>query len=296
NDLFDIKTEKIEFRGLNLYELEFNKQIYLNALNIFKPEIQIYRDKRLPDPPFKHKAMIAGLLQKIPFEVRIDTLNLKNGKLVYEEMFDLTDQPGEVHFNPLFITANNITNSRELTDKNPILPIHFKGKIMGSAWLEANLFIDLSVSNEVFTINGTLDPTTASIFNPMVQPILLARLDRGDVHKTSFNFSANNDLSQGELILEYEDLYIEVLNEKRKNRIHGGLTFFTNQVIRHKNIKTKRNYIVGQIYFERDQNKGLPNFLWKSIKTGLVSIVAPVAAKKVKKEKKERKPFWKKKK
>ncbi|MCD4731066.1 MAG: hypothetical protein K8R74_10720, partial [Bacteroidales bacterium] len=133
NDLFSIETEKVVLRGLSLSEIEQSESINLNSVIVYKPVIEIYRDKRLPDAPFKKKKLIAGMIKSIPLNINVDTLKVENGKLTYEEMLDLTDKPGKVFFDPLFLTAYNVTNDSSIIAQNAHLQIDLKGKIMGES-------------------------------------------------------------------------------------------------------------------------------------------------------------------
>ena len=105
DDLFSISTEKVVLNGLSISEIEKSESFNLNSVVVHQPEISIYRDKRLPDAPFKYKSLITSAVKKIPVSVIIDTIQILNGKLLYEEMHDLTDKPGKVFFDPLFFSS-----------------------------------------------------------------------------------------------------------------------------------------------------------------------------------------------
>ena len=287
NDWFSISTQSINFNGLNIEELALNRILNFTSLHIEGPDIEIYRDKRLPDAPFKYKPLLGGLVHKIPIAVNIDTLVISDGKLRYGEQTDASDQPGVVFFDPLSLTVQNITNDSALIASNPDMQVYFHGKIMGEANLDARLDIDLASRNEVFAIEGTLDPVSGTAFNPMVEHMLPVKITSADISKTSFRFTANDDISHGELIMDYENLSVEVIKGKEQDKRAGLISVVANGLINGKNTPDHGKYRTGNIRFERRKDKAIVNFLWNSCKTGIISIVAPIADHTKKEERRE---------
>ena len=284
DDWFSITTQSIKLNHLNISLLKQN-QVDINSVEILNPDIVIYRDKRLPDAPFKYKPLLAGIIKKIPIDVVVDTLQIIQGKLTYEEQVDISDQPGMVFFDPLFISAYNITNNPEQIQMNPDMFLVFRGKIMGQSFLNAKFEIGLNRNDEFFKTSGSLEPIAASAFNPFVQNALSVQIDAGEILKTEFNFRANDNESQGSMILNYTDLQVKVLKTKDPEKKSGFISFVANEVIRNNNTEEKKKYLIGNIHFQRRKDKAIVNYIWNSCKTGIISIVAPIADKNKKKEK-----------
>lgn len=285
NDWFSIKTQKIKLNKLYLSLLEQQNRLDVNSIQIIEPEILIYRDKRLPDAPFKYKPLLAGMVKKIPIDLLVDTLQIIEARLTYEEQVEISDEPGKVFFDPLYISVYNLTNNPEQIQIKPDMNLTFRGEIMGQALLNANFNIALNRSDEFFTVNGTLDPIAALEFNPFVKNALGVQINKGQVSKAEFNFKANDNESNGTLILDYEELKVEVFKTKDQTKKSGFMSFVANEVIRSHNLDSYKKYIVGNIGFERRKDKAIVNFVWNSCKTGIISIVAPIADKNKKKEK-----------
>lgn len=276
-DLFDIQVPKIVFRGLSLIELESNSIIDFCSIEIQEADIDIYRDKRLPDAPSKNKLLLAGLIKSIPVEFKVDSLFFTDCKLTYSEQIPDYELPGKVWFNPMNITATNITNSSEKITSDPILTIDFSGQIMGKSQLDVNLKIHLNSKSEYFTVNGNMALVEARIFNPMIQNLIPLKIADGQILRTSFKFYANNDVAKGLHIMEYENLSVNVLSADDQNRKLGILSIGANGLIRSNNRKDDHKYLTGRIYFERNKDKAIAHFLWNSIRSGVIAIVAPFA-------------------
>ena len=286
-DWFSISTQSIRFSGLSLDELEFDELLSFNSVAIEGAVIDIYRDKRLPDAPFKYKPLLGGLVQKIPLAINIDTLSISGNRLQYEERTDASDMPGTVFFEPLSVTAIHVTNDSALIAENPIMEVNFQGKIMAQGNLAAALLIDLTSNYEEFDIRGSLEPVSGSAFNPMVENLLPVSITSADISRTEFSFSANDDISRGELIMEYDNLKVEVIKGKENDKKAGLISVVANGLIKGKNSPDQGKYHTGNIRFERRKDKAIVNYLWNSCKTGIISIVAPIADHTKKDERKE---------
>ncbi len=283
NDLFSIKTKEIILHDIHLHKLIFKKMLYSPSLEIVNPDIDIYRDKRLPDAPYKYKPLLASAIKKIPIPFIIDTLIIKKGKLLYGEMQNVTNKPGEIIFNDLFISAYNLTNNAKQISQSPQMQLDLSAKLMGEAKLNVNFQFDLDKTGDYFSVKGKLGKINGKKLNKMVENLLLVRIQSADIHSVSFYFTANDNQATGEMKMDYENLKIKVLKQE-KGKEYKTLSFLANGLILKNNIPASPKYKTGIIHFNRDKNKALPNYLWKSIQSGLVSIVAPVAESKEQKE------------
>jgi hypothetical protein len=287
-DWFDIKTQNILISNIHLSSLFASKKLELDHITIEKPEIFIYRDKRLPDPPFKYKPLLAGLIHKIPIILQVDSVQITEGILIYEEQSENSLEPGRIFFDPFYLTAYNISNHKPHISKNPDLDISFRGKIMGTSFLEADLKINLASKVEDFTVNGKLEKIEAISFNPILENLSDLSIKEGTIHSTEFQFTAMDDESNGSLSLLYENLQVNI-DKSTTTKVSKIKSWAANGLINKNNMKSQHGYREGSIHFERDKNKGLPNYIWNSCKTGIISVIAPIADKNNKKEKTRRK-------
>jgi hypothetical protein len=288
-DWFSISVDSVVLKGLSANELVAGNTIHFNSIDIESPDIEIYRDKRLPDAPFKHKVLISGGLNSFSEAFIIDTIYVKNGKLAYREMIDGMDNPGYVFFDPFNLTASNITNDSVALENNSHLDMDINGKLMGKSYLNAHLVFFLERKDEYFTAIGTLDPVAAATFNPMVEGLLPVSITSGNVKQAKFSFKATDDASDGELTLIYENLTVDVLKQNDPDKKSGGLSAGANILINNDNLPGDKKYTTGKIYFERRKDKFIVNYLWNSIKSGIISIVVPIASKNKKLERQEKK-------
>lgn len=287
DDLFSVSTEKVILNGLSLSEIEKSESINLNAIIVYDPVVEIYRDKRLPDAPFRKKKLITSAIMSIPLTINVDTIKVLNGKLTYEEMHNTMDQPGKVFFDPLFLAAYNLTNDSVMITKNPHLQVDAKAKIMGKSDVNAYFDFYLNRKDDYFTAKGNMKAINGIEFNRIVQSLLMVKIETADVESASFYFTANDDSSVGTLDLVYKNLKAGVLKHKDPNKKSSAWSWIANEFIVKQNLPGDTKYRTGIIGFDRRKDKAIVNFLWNSVKTGVISTIAPIADKNRKAVKKE---------
>ena len=285
DDLFSINTEKIVLKGLDLNKIKQSELINFNSVDIYSPVISIYRDKRLPDAPFKKKKLITSLLLSIPKSIDIDTLRVKNARLSYEEMHNTIDTPGKVFFEPLNLTAYNLTNDSGLIKNNPHLHVDVEAMLMAKSKLKANFDFYLNRRDDYFTAQGNLEAISGTEFNQMLASLMLAKIESCNVHRAAFTFVANDNKSTGNLELIYDNLEASLLKQKDPNKKSKTLSWFAGNFVAKSNLPNDPKYRTGIINFERNKDKAIVNFLWNSVKTGLITSLVPMAEKRELKKK-----------
>jgi hypothetical protein len=254
------------------------------------PELEVYRDHRLPEPPFKYKPLISETVRDIPFTLDIEKLILKNGKITYLEVAPKGTEPGEITLTNVFATTYNVTNDDVILKSSPDMILDAEAKLMGESMFKVNCKFPILDESDHFTTSGTLGSMSATDMNPFIKPIAGAEIKSGDVLGVTFDIHGNNDFSGGTVNMEYKDLKVDVLSTKKEDKTNWFLSVGANTVIRTNNLKDTKRYREGMVYFERRQDKAFINFFVKSLVSGLQSTVAPVTVKKEtrKEEKREK--------
>lgn len=275
DDMFDVSLKTVKMSGFNLQELLVSKHLHVASIAIDSPMVSIYRDKRVVDGPYKHKPLMTTSIKKIPVSTQVSSIVLTNGKLTYEEKQSDNNLPGLIFFDLEKININNVCNITAEINKSPVMEMDVKAKIMGKASLEAQFDFLLSCASDSFYVEGKLDKTPASVFNPMTKNLMNVKIESGTINSAFFSFLGTDDVSSGSLMLDYVNLKVGVVkSDDRKNALFSA---GANSLVQNDNVTGNQKYRKGYIYYKRDKNKGFPNYLWKSISSALVPIVAPLA-------------------
>src|SRR5690625_1906021 len=108
-DLMDLKMGSLTF-----HNYKFDLDAKRNLLDIHKVKMDnidfdIYRNKLVRDDPRKKK-MYSGMLRDLPFDLNIDSLQVRNADLTYEEVQEKTEKTGKVFLTKMNVEVNSLTN------------------------------------------------------------------------------------------------------------------------------------------------------------------------------------------
>ncbi|NJM25021.1 MAG: hypothetical protein HC859_05455 [Bacteroidia bacterium] len=106
----------------------------------------------------------------------------------------------------------------------------------------------------------------------MLVPHTGVKIENGTIARLQFHFWFNNDRSDGQVELSYEDLKVVKLKDDNRNGKDDLVTLLLNVLIR----KNKGKWVTGKnniglVQYGRDQQKGVFNFWWKSLFSGVKS-------------------------
>ncbi|MDN5397150.1 MAG: hypothetical protein L0G05_11520, partial [Chryseobacterium sp.] len=262
-DLYDIKVSGITADG---YWDLFSDHQSINAshVTVDGADANIFRSKIPNDDP-KVKPLYSQLLRSIKIPLTINSLDLKNSVLVYEEDTPQSAGPGKLTFANFNMNVKNL-NSAKAKGKPTQVDIRINCSFMNLAPLFVNWNFDVADRNDGFSISGKTSNLPASGINPFIRPYLHVTATSGTIQEMLFNFRGNPAGLHGTFNLKHKDLKIAVLN-KNNHEKKGVLTAVANLFIRSNSGKFPEAVEVENV--ERDPTKSFFNLFWKGIEQGL---------------------------
>ena len=273
-DWMDIRITLLQFHRINFRKLLFEGNLQAGLLEIDSLGLQDYRDKRIaPRPGFRPPMPQEGL-RKLHTCLRIDTLLLKNGKVIYEEQTG--NIPGSIFFDRLHATLTGLTNDSVLLGGGLVSELKGTAYLMGKGKIDATVRFNFGDKRNAFTFQAQVSPFDLTEINPMLSNLLPAKVVAGRLAKLQVvNVIANDDVATGKLLFYYNGLSVDVLDKKQTTwtKIKTGvINWAANDLIINNDNPTKKGKVhTGTIYFRRDKGKGIINFFWKSVLSGLKS-------------------------
>jgi hypothetical protein len=231
----------------------------------------MYRDKRLPFLQREDRPLPSHLLHRIPVQLKIDTISLKDSFVRYEEMPENGDSTGVVFFDQLNATIIHVHNNRKMEVDTRMTA---RAKFMGQGDLDAYFTFPYDTL-QPYRAAGTLKNFPLVSINKMLGSAAQAKIESGTMRDLKFEFAYTNLRSEGRLELQYENLKVLTLRENKDNEqsVSRIKTLLLNTFIIKKNVNEDRkdDSRAGDIAFDRDTKKSVFNFWWKSILSGIKS-------------------------
>lgn len=278
-DRFDVKVKKIAVINLNIGRLLLGNGIEAPEIILSGIDANIYRDKNIPFdfskfPKFPHQS-----LGQVKGYLNIGVVKIKKSKLLYEELAPGSDVPGTVPISDLYASIYNVTNSKSVIDNNGPLKWDVQAKLFDVG--ELSLIVDFpkDFNENSFSFSGKMGEMDMTAFNQITVPNEHLKIEKGTIKSMEFSARANNDFSTGSMVMNYSDLKIDVLKgyKKKEQKKLVLVSSLANVMIRSFNPGRKgdKEPEPAEIFFERNKNKGIINYLVKSLISGIKGSMIP---------------------
>lgn len=231
------------------------------------PKFEVYRDKLLPDD-FSTKSLFNEKFRELPFQLRLDSLQIREALIHYIERDQYYNEGGELRFQKLNISGKNIGNA--YPDETPI-EIEGEGYFMDEAPLRFEWEFDPKSLTDDFHFAAEVDAMPASDINPLTGNNLNVFFD-GRIDYCHFSIYGNNYHSRYHFKIRYQDLEVEILNRK-KGKTNWLGTKIANLLLKNNSKNKNSNHRQHQGEVSRIPTKSFFNYLWLNVADGLVHTV-----------------------
>lgn len=286
NAKFKYEKTRIHLKApkIRIFDIDFNRIIKEQKLDIAKVVIEnlyleAFKDKNAVEPTFKRPPLPQSVLKDLTNSLTIDTLQLTNSYIQYEQKAEKSNEVGKVDFTKLNAIITHITNDSLELAKNPNMLFSFNTFLFGKSSLKADVNFNLKSKSNSHNIVGSLAPIDLADANEILTPIMAFSIRSGKLSKFKFDFTLTNTHSSGVLDFRYEDLKLEKMDSKSLNE--GDFkdklfTFAANTfAIRDANPGWLGDVRTGEIDFDRVMHKSIFHYWWQSLRTGIQSTVVP---------------------
>ncbi len=284
-DRFDAVFSNIYVHGFSAAGYFKSNSLVCSYIEIGKMELDAFRDKR---KEFEHinKTIFQDMIYKYPGIINIDSVGILSGNIIYREHDEKANEAGYISFNKLKVKIYKISNHKIYKTKSATLEVNAEALLMGKSKFTIKLKSKIFDIYNTFSVSGTLSRFEAKDLNPILEKNAFVYATSGKINAMQFNFNANNAKATGTMTLYYDGLNLSV-----KNSITDDTTAFkerivsilTNIKVLNSNPLPKEELRVGIIDYDRDPEKSLINYCFKSVLSGVKSSIT-------KKPKQKKKP------
>lgn len=267
-DIYTVKAKEIQLRNM---EWGFNENekffFHTDAIQVSNAAANIYRAKMPPDDLTK-KRLYNRLLRDIPFDLKVDTLKVRNAFLEYEEEKTFERGAGIISFSNLNLTARHITSGFGMK-KVPDVLINVRGNFMKVSPIDVRWSFNVLDRTDGFRIRGSIARLSAENMTPFIKPYMNVTAT-GMVDRVHFNFSGNDNMAKGNFGIDYDDLKFTIYRKKDPDKKNKFLTFLSRIFVKK---DTKEKIKEATVEVERIPEKSFYNLLWRTIQEALKKII-----------------------
>jgi hypothetical protein len=266
-DLYTISAGSVAINNINWGFRDADFFFHSGNVALNNVDADIYRSK-MPDDDLTKKKLYNKLLRDIKFDLKVDTLLLKNSRLVYEEEKDFSKGPGILTFNKFNMAVTGIASGFRQA-KMPDVKINIKCLFMNSTKINVDWAFNVLDETDGFNIKGRIYNFPAEKLIPFTKPYINAEI-KGDLDEVYFNFTGNDKNAKGDFAINYDDLKVSIYKKNDRKKKNKVLTAIANLFVK----KDTRDKIKStEVELDRIQEKSFYNFLWRSVAEGLKKIL-----------------------
>lgn len=270
----ELRIQEVNFQHIDLHYLVSEQAFLVGNIQVKEPELSVFKDKRLKPGKSSFKPLLQQTLHQVPVAFRLDTLQLSNGSIRYQEHVEEAEEAGGIRFDDLYVSGYNITNIDSLLEEDLLMEADIETRFMGESLLKLTLDVPLNHPNGYHRLRGEILEMPLNSVNNMLENTAFASVESGHAYTLRFDMRLDEQSSEGNLQFAYRDLKIRMLDRDNpdkgtfKQQIHSLLANWL--VVKSNNPDNHRKPLrIGEISYTRDAQKSIFNYWWKSLLSGI---------------------------
>lgn len=268
----DIVVPKIIFEGIKQARFFSDSTLEITRIYIPKPRVHAYRDKRYPFVRDWIMPLPIEGIRRLPFKLRIDSIVIHQANIAYEEFSEKgLESTGTITFNRLDASFAGLSTELKQPDRKSFWTLVANCKVMDNGSLHATFKFPLNRTVN-YQAYGSLRNMNLTSLNPTLGNLTRIEIKEGTLNDLRFNFSYNDDVSKGEVLINYSDLNLTALKKEKVREVNKILSAAINTIVKSdKDKSVDKSKRTGVIDIERDKKRFVFQFWWKSLLDGLQS-------------------------
>jgi len=272
----DLFAQKIELNNIRFQEYIKDKTIHVGSVDLFHINADMERNKAYPIKPGLFKDMPQANIRNASQIFTIDSVRVFDSYVSYTQHVEKSETPGKIFFDRFNIHLYNISNDPRFVDSTSQLIVNADAFIMGQSRLDLSVYFNLLSPTDKFWFKANSEPIDLTCLNSMTENLMGMSIAEGKGFIEIPKIEGDSGIAQGKMYFKYKKLKVTLYNRK-KAQLHQGMftplvDFMLNGLLlKSNNPKWARSPRIGQAYFERDNEKGIVNYIFKSSLSGIIS-------------------------
>jgi hypothetical protein len=282
NERMDLSIQSIIISKPDFGQLLKSNSIEMEAIAISGIKLNAFRDKNVPMNLKKFPKLPQQALAALNDSLNIPIITIADAYIVYEELPEEKTSSGKATIRIDKAALSNVTNRPSVIEENGPMVWTINGQLFDAADLSLKVEFPPDLANPEFQFTGKSGTCDMGAFNMITENAANLRINSGTLQKIDFDVRATADYATGELTMQYSELSVMPLKkdkEKRNDELNL-LGDIANTVIKNNNPNPRKETVPQQaeVFFVRDKNKGIFNYMAKSLISGIKNSILPITA------------------
>jgi hypothetical protein len=271
---YRITASALEMSGIEYRGIFDNSSIAIRDVVLREPLLDVFLDRTLPP---RSRAQPATLphqsLQAVSWNLRLDTVRLEDGRLLYSERASDGARPGVMRFEEFTAVLLNLSNTALAIGERARMDL--RTRLNGAGRLTAALEYDLSRRDLNMAFRGSITAMDASSFNEMLADLEGIKVESGRLDSAWFDVKVVRDNATGQVLVKYHDLKVAFQDKDTGSRgLFNVLKSFVANALKLRGgnpVRDGREATVAPVQLRRLPEVPLFGFMWYSLRSGLLA-------------------------
>ena len=272
---FRAAVPELKATGLGFSEMLEGTAYRAGSIEIIRPNFDILVSRYKPVAPFvKSPKMPPEALAAIKKPVRIDTLNITDGRMLYAERVKAGAAPGAVTISTLSVSAQGIDN----TGKGSI-EVRAQGRLMEEGLIKVKMSIPLDPRGFSLRYSGSLGAMDLTRLNAFLEIAEKIRVKSGSVKELTFNIEVASRKADGRVDAAYQDLTLALRDKDTgsENGLKDQIASFLMNAFKIENTKARNKSGAmgeGKVGYNIKPEDEFMQVVWFSLRSGILSLIS----------------------
>lgn len=272
---FQLDRINLEIPALSLSGMDLNslgsEHINVEELSFDQPWMEVFRNKQIERKEgLNVKPLLNELAHSVDFSIGVNKTVISDATIIYKEHKAPSDSSAAISFDDLDATISNIRTASHPGFSEDTLKLHVETLFMDTAPLTVDVSYPVFNEADLHTVKATLGSLDPKVAEHMLARSGFVRVESGFVNSLNAEFELNSESSSGEALILYRDLKISFLDEDSGEQGFGEkLKDFIANNFSIKSENTEPDPTIGEIDFEREVEKSIFAYWWKSLLSGI---------------------------
>ncbi|MBN3583642.1 DUF748 domain-containing protein [Algoriphagus aestuarii] len=271
-DLIELNVKEFRLSQIGTESTIYgNWSIFAKLATIDSLHLVDLRDKNLPRPEEPIKPLFEGMVEIIPFPIKLDTIHIVNSTISYQEIPAGSSNPFVLNFQNVNGHILNLVSNDSL-QRDGVLAVDVTSDLNGFAPVE--MTIKVPYGTESFDLEAKVSGFDMTALNSIFEPLGKFRIESGTLRGLTLKMAAGVNGSSNQVNFDYENLKLEVFKSDGQKRSKNGiLSSVANLLTSKENLPGSKNYKVSNHWTARNPYRAPFHLIWVSTKDGMMAIV-----------------------
>lgn len=269
-------NKNVSINGIDIDRLLQRQQLHIGSLNVGYSLAEVYTNYNYPRrlPKFRSNPYPSQQLQLLAFDVRIDTMSIRNSDAYFKVLAMKSDKLSSLDINNCSVQMYNITNNKDAIAANKFMTAFMRYKMMAAAESKAEMKFNLADKDGAFSSTVRMGSIDATLFNRFSRPYALMAVKSGTINRMYFHIDGNEYSARGRVDLYYKDMKYAVLkkdDETKEIKERKLVSALSNMMLPNDNPTKGGKFKKGPINIKRPANMSFFGLLSKAMLDGMTS-------------------------